>query len=440
MKLKLNKFTLIALALVLASILATTLTPKIGTAIKLVQNFPATACPGNLSDGSATAVLANAKVKVRSIPSKSNALTKAGSSNILVKNPLLVDGDPLSAISVIRGKSPWLATAVCAISNGDAWFVGGSGSLTSKGAFDIVNSGLSVSVVDLLVFTSKGPAPLASVTVAPNSQKRIFLDALAPGEDSVAIHAITRSGRVSTFFFDERRKGLRSLGADFVSPGARPQNHVVIPAISNIVVGKGKHATQTLRILAPGNIDATVKATVISSDGSFAPVGLDGFSVTRGQVTDINFSPVISAGIYSLVLDSDQPIVAAVQSTTGAFGTKDFSWSSSANPLTSVSMNFGGLTPSVQFTGGNIAVQISWIAVGGKSGTQTVTGSDSATWIPKTGLIRASFTNLANSTKATYGSVIFQGSGGLSHLLLAPGAVLESASVPVPDAGVIARR
>ena len=94
----------------------------------------------------------------------------------------------------------------------------------------------------------------------------------------------------------------------------------------------------------------------------------------------------------------------------------------------------------MQFTGGNIAVQISWIAVGGKSGTKTVTGSDSATWIPKTGLIRASFTNLANSTKATYGSVIFQGSGGLSHLLLAPGAVLESASVPVPDAGVIARR
>ena len=440
MKLKLNIFTLIALGLVTVSILATTFTPKIGSAIKLVQNFPATACPGNLSDGSATAVLANAKVKVRSIPSKSNSLTKAGSSNILVKNPLLVDGDPLSAISVIRGRSPWLATAVCAISNGDSWFVGGSGSLTSKGALDIVNSGLSVSVVDLFVFTSKGPAPLSSVTIPPNSEKRIFLDALAPGEDSVAIHAITRSGRVSTFMFDERRKGLRSLGADFVSAGARPANHVVIPAVSNIVVAKGKHATQTLRILAPGNIDATVKATVVSSDGAFSPVGLDGFSVTRGTVTDINFSPVIAAGIYSLVLESDQPIVAAVQSNSTASGTPDFSWSSSANPLTSVSMNFGGLTPTAQFTGGNIAVQISWITINGKSGSQTISGTDSATWTPKMGLIRATFNNLAGADKNTYGSIIFQGSGGLSHLLLAPGAILESASVPVPDAGVIARR
>jgi len=440
MKPKLNRSTLLALAGLSAAILITNFTPKIGTAIKLVQNFPATVCPGNLSTGSATAVLANAKVKVRSIPSKSNALSAAGSANNLVTKPLLVDGDALSAISVLRGTSPWLATAVCAISNGDTWFVGGSGSLTSKGGLDIVNSGLSVSVVDLYVFTSKGPAPLSSVTIAPNSEKRIFLDALAPGEESIAIHAITRSGRVSTFLFDERRKGLRSLGADFVSPGAKPANHVVIPAISNIVVAKGKHAAALLRILAPGNIDATVKASVISSDGSFAPIGLDGFSLTRGQVRDINFSPVIASGIYSLVLDSDQPIVAAVQSTAAASGTPDFAWSSSANPLTAVSMNFGGLTPTVQFTGANISVQVSWIAVTGKSGSQTIAGTDSATWQPKTGLIRATFNNLANSDKSTYGSVIFQGSGGLSHLLLAPGAVLESASIPVPDAGVIARR
>ena len=81
---RLNKFTLMAMVLVLLAILATTFTPKIGSAIRLVQNFPATACPGNLSDGAATVALSNSKVKVRSIPSKSNTLTKAGLANYLV--------------------------------------------------------------------------------------------------------------------------------------------------------------------------------------------------------------------------------------------------------------------------------------------------------------------------------------------------------------------
>jgi hypothetical protein len=436
----LNKYSLFGLVLVVGAILATTFTPKISGNPLRVQNFPATACPGNLSDGVATAVLSNSKVKIREVPGKSKSLTMSGVSNYSVKNPILVAGDKLSSILVIRGKSGWLATSVCSIGNGDAWFAGGSGSITSRAFLDIVNSGLSVSVIDLYVFTSNGPAPLVSVTVAPNSEKRVSLDSLAPGEDSVVIHSITRSGRVSTFLFDERRKGLHSLGADFVSAGSAPSNHIVIPAISNVVVGKGKHVSQTLRIVAPGNIDASVKAKVISSDGSFAPVGLDGFSLTRGQVKDISFTPVIASETFSLILESDVPIVASVLSSGLIAGGQDFSWSSSANPLAPMAINFGGLTPTVEFFGSNISVGISWVSSSGKSANQRITGTDWATWRPKSGLNRATFSILGSGSKNVYGSVLFQSPGGLSHLLLAPGSVLESATIPLPDAGVIARR
>jgi hypothetical protein len=337
---------------------------------------------------------------------------------------------------VTRPKSNSLATAICAISGSDQWFVGGAGSVISKSSIQLVNSGLSTSIVDLFVYTSNVASPVISIRVSKNSSKQIYLDSLAPGEDSVVIHAITRSGRVTMFLFDERQRGLQSLGSDFVSPGADPAKRVIIPAINNIATS-GRDTTQMLRILAPGSVNANVRAKLIASDGTFAPIELDDIYLKGGKVSDIKFKPVLQAKNFSLVLTADQPIVAAVKSSGTFEGTNDFTWSTSVQQLQDLVLHFGGLQPKVVFQGKNIDVDVEWSDVNGKVYSKSIIGNkenDIASWSPKSGVVSAKF---STKNDEIYGGVIFKEKRGLSYLPLVAGAQLESSAIPILDARII---
>ena len=404
--------------------------------ISTVKSYPATVCPGNLGNATSTSVLPSSNTLVREIPGTKIVLKKARTTFYLSSKPLLVDGNSQTSINVTRTKSNSLATAICSISSGEQWFVGGSGSVSSNSSIQIINSGLSTSIVDLYVHTTKGVSPVSSVRISKNSSKRIYLDTLAPGENSVVIHSITRSGRVTMFMHDQRQLGLRNFGSDFISQGAGPENRVVIPAINNVVLS-GKDTEQVLRILAPGTVKANVRAKLISSDGTFAPIELDDINIEGGKVKDIKFKPVLESKNFSLVLTSDRPIVAAVKSTGTFGGTNEFTWSTSVQQLESMSLNFGGLQPQVAFQGKNIEVNVVWTAKNRKEYRKTIRGSkenDIATWSPSGGVLTARF---STSRDQIYGGVIFKENTGLSYLPLVAGAQLESSAIPISDARII---
>lgn len=405
--------------------------------ISTVKSYPATVCPGNLGNGTSTSVLPSSNTLVKEIPSTKIVLKKARTTFYLSSKPLLVDGNSQTSINVTRTKSNSLATAICSISSGEQWFVGGSGSVSSNSSIQIINSGLSTSIVDLYVHTAKGVSPVSSVRISKNSSKRIYLDTLAPGENSVVIHSITRSGRVTMFMHDQRQLGLRNFGSDFVSQGAGPENRVVIPAINNVLLS-GKDTQQLLRILAPGTVKANVRVKLISSDGTFAPIELDDINIEGGKVKDIKFKPVLESKNFSLVLTSDRPIVAAVKSSGTFGGTNEFTWSTSVQQLESMSLNFGGLQPQVAFQGKNIEVNVVWTAKNQKEYRKTIRGSkenDIATWSPSGGVLTARF---STSRDQIYGGVIFKENAGLSYLPLVAGAQLESSAIPISDARIIA--
>jgi hypothetical protein len=403
-----------------------------------VKSYPATVCPGNLGNSSSTSVIPSSKTLVRQIPSKKNLLNQARTSFYLSAKPLLVDGSNQTSINVTRSKSNSLATAICSINSGDQWFVGGSGSVTSQASIQIVNSGLSTSIVDLFVYTAKSVSPVNSVRIPKNSSKRIFIDSLAPGENSVVVHSITRSGRVTMFMYDQRQLGLQNLGSDFVSQGAAPATRVVIPAITNVALA-GKKNEQMLRILAPGNVKANVKAQIVSSDGTFAPIELNDIFVKGGKVVDIKLKPILQSRNFALVLTSDRPIVAAVKSSGKFGGTNEFTWSTSVQQFENMILHLGGLKPVVVFEGKNIEVDVQWTGTNRKVYSKTIRGNkenDIATWSPKGGVVSARF---SSSNKALYGGIIFKEGAGLSYLPLIAGAQLESSSVPLSDARIISR-
>ena len=404
--------------------------------ISTVKSYPATVCPGNLGNGTSTSVLPSSSTPVREIPSTKIVAKKAKTTFYLSSKPLLVDGNSQTSINVTRTKSNSLATAICSISSGEQWFVGGSGSVSSNSSIQIINSGLSTSIVDLFVHTAKGVSPLTSVRISKNSSKRIYLDTLAPGENSIVIHSITRSGRVTMFMHDQRQLGLRNFGSDFVSQGAGPETRVVIPAINNVILS-GKSTEQLLRILAPGTVEANVRVKLISGDGTFSPIELDDINIEGGKVRDIKFKPVLLSKNFSLVLTSDRPIVAAVKSAGTFGGTNEFTWSISGQQLENMSLNFGGLKPQVVFQGKNIEVDVVWTAKNRKVYSKTIRGSkenDIATWSPSGGVLTARF---STSKDQIYGGVIFKENTGLSSLPLVAGAQLESSAIPISDARII---
>ena len=395
------------------------------------QSYPASVCAPKTGDGTATAYLTKNDLKVRSIPSKKNKfVTSHQALQTMGSSPLLIDGNPGTSF-VVNNVNGGLSAETCLSGAADQWFVGGSGGLTSKATLHIINSGMSSAAVDIYPF-GKVAMPQVSLKIPANSDRLVFVDGLVPGEDAVALHIATRSGRVTTFLADQRKKGLSSLGSDFVSSTTAPSTHLIIPTVLQSSSGK---VDTTLRLLVPGTLDASVRVSVKSGDGEFTPVGFDDRSIKRGVVTDIAMPDLTSSTPMAFVIDSDQPIVAGVLTQMKG---GDFAWASASKPIDSLSMNFTTLSPKFVFSGNSISVSISWKDGNGKSNRTRVSGDGIAFWNPGNAGIRT-VTITSNPKSGTVGGVILRNNYQIAYLPLIPSAILETSTLPIADAHALAR-
>ena len=442
MKFRVLNFRVIALILTIFLLAAATyFAPEKSDQVKLTSTYPATVCPAIGNKVSSIAALTNSKVNRRLVDGRSKRLNPGKSSVIaLTKEAVLVEGNAGTAITFAN--NAWKSVVPCSVSNGMQWFVGGSGALTSKSFLYIVNSGFSESVVDLEIFTPNGALEPRSVSIPQNSTKKLSVDSLIPGEDIIVIGVKTISGRVSSYLFDERKKGLRSLGADFIAPIGSSSKKVTISAISGLtrkLVSQANSASHSMRLLVPGKIDANISVTINSNDGNFVPIGLAELNVKSQRVLNIplTFAPTNQA--FSIIIDSDQPLLASVLSTFTYGKSSEIAWATAADDLAKWSVNLTGSRPTLAFSGKKINVAISATGTNGKKITKIVTGSNFAIWRPPVGLNRLQIT--ANN-KGISGGVIFLpevGSIGSSYIPMNNGANLETASEPFADASVITR-
>ena len=442
MKFRVLNFRVIALILTIFLLAAATyFAPEKSDQVKLTSTYPATVCPAIGNKVSSIAALTNSKVNRRLVDGRSKRLNPGKSSVIaLTKEAVLVEGNAGTALTFAN--NAWKSVVPCSVSNGMQWFVGGSGALTSKSFLYIVNSGFSESVVDLEIFTPNGALEPRSVSIPQNSTKKLSVDSLIPGEDIIVIGVKTISGRVSSYLFDERKKGLKSLGADFIAPIGSSSKKLTISAISGLtrkLVSQANSASHSMRLLVPGKIDANISVTINSNDGNFVPIGLAELNVKSQRVLNIplTFAPTNQA--FSIIIDSDQPLLASVLSTFTYGKSSEIAWATAADDLAKWSVNLTGSRPTLTFSGKKINVAISATGINGKKITETVTGSNFAIWRPPVGLNRLQITT---NTKGISGGVIFLpevGSIGSSYIPMNNGANLETASEPIADASVITR-
>ena len=259
------------------------------------------------------------------------------------------------------------------------------------------------------------------------------MSALAPGDKTLTVNVVPRSGRVNSFMIDEQGKGLRALGGDLVNPTTSPSRTVVIPAIPNQgkKAGQGAAPAHVLRVLTPGDVDASVTVELLSADGVFIPVGLNSRSISAGLVTEFTFSPKISSSAFAVKITSTEPVVAAVESSVAIGGGKDFTWSTAAPELSEFTMAVTGLTPLVVFAGSEINVAVEVTLVNGKSIRKAIKGTDVATW--RVPAAARSFT-ITKVGKQTYAGALVSSVNGYGYFPIAPGSVLTR--VEIPDSNI----
>lgn len=398
------------------------------------ESFPAVICPPN-TDGLSTAIsLTSPNTLARKTGTSSMAVSRVGISRYALsgQSAVIEAGDVTPVTWQVR-TGTWAGAANCSAPKSSQWFVGATADVTSKGSLNLVNSGLGKAVVDVIIFNENGQTTPRSIAMKANSFLQVPLATLAPGSKAIAIHLITRSGRVNGFVVDERGKGLRALGGDLVNPTGDPTREIQIPAIPQ-QTGKKKSTPHTLRILVPGDVDARISAEIRSTDGTFAPVAIDGLTIAHKKVIEIPMDVTMASGKFALQISSDQPILASVFSKTISSGKGDFIWSTSAENLTEFTLATTGLAPTLVFTGKTIRVTLDLTYTNGQTKEIALSADDIATFDAPANLRSVHFSGISSGTS---GAALITSNSGYGYIPLVAGSTLTKSFVPTSNIRVL---
>lgn len=428
-------FTLRAPILISIALAISTLVPQAKSHILHNGSYPAVVCPGALSGASESITLPSSSIATRLVAG-SSTLLKSHTVTVLSGSsaPTFVSGNSGAEVAqeTISGTST--AEALCDVGGADQWFIGGSAGVTSQGVLQIINSGLSDSIVQLFPYSSKVALAPISLTIKANSTRNIPLASIVPGEESIALHVVTQSGRVTSFVLDHRKNGLHDLGSSFVASVPAPATKSYIAAL----YGNAKKSSSTMRFLVPGNVNATVHLTIYSDGGTFTPVGFDALSVAHQKVVDVPLPKISLSTPYGIEVDSDQPIFASTL-TRSSLGGTDFAWGTQIPQMSNFKINFGGAAAQFLFIGQSPVVKVDWRDQKGKAQSQVISGDSQVAWHPQGALNAITFTVL--SKKPVYGGALVSNSAGaLNYLPLIANQLVSTAQTPVADLRILARR
>jgi len=396
------------------------------------QSYPAVVCPPTLPGLTAQISVSSKKTPFQRLQLPT---TKTDPVKVLrlpvIKDSLLFESEGVAPVVWQSKAGVWAGGAVCTAPAASQWFVGGTSDVTTRGRLMIVNSGLSDAIVDVATFTENGKQPLRTINVSSKNYTVIPLDSLAPGDKNLVVNVVPRSGRINAFMVDERGKGLKAIGGDLVNFASSASKTVFIPAIPNKISQSSKPATHIVRVLTPGDIDASVGVEVLSADGVFVPVGLTSRTITPGIVTEFALNPKVASKVMGIRITATEPVVASVKSTVAVSGRSDFVWSTAAPELTALTMAITGLNPLISFVGDDINVSVDVTLINGKVIQRKIQGSDIATWqVPES----ARSVSITKVGKATHAGALVTSVNGYGYIPMIQGSPLTK--VEIPDSNI----
>jgi len=212
----------------------------------------------------------------------------------------------------------------------ESWLVGGSG---ETGAADLVlmsNPGVVPATVDLTVFGAGGPQTPpggSGLVVPPGAQRVVPLAGLVLGEVSPVVRVSAAGAPVHASLQASITRTLTPGGVDQVGAVPEPQRMLTITGVavtrSPGSVGASDAAT-VLRLLAPSS-DTTAVVTVTAVGRDVPAREPERVPLVAGQPVGVDLGG-LTVGSYTVRIEADEPIVAAVWQDTGFDAGEDFAW------------------------------------------------------------------------------------------------------------------
>ena len=428
------KRPLLIVVAVIATLALSNLTSVSVTQSNFSENYPPVVCPATPSGESSAISVPSTQTGSRVLGKKSIIFKPTRTLRLMQSSgPTILETKNMTSPVWQIKKGVWAGATICSAPSTSQWFVGGAADITSKGKLILINSGLSEAIIDVEIWSEAGIRPPKVVTLKANSSVVQTLDSLDPGAKRIALHVVPRSGRVNAFLVDERGRGLKSLGGDMVNTSPDPTKVIVIPAIPHMK-RSGKALGHTLRVIAPGDVDARISVELISTKGSFVPFGFADRAIKAGIVTEIPLNPQVVPTIFALRISSDRPIVASVYSSTFAQAKTDFVWSTSTAEMTEYSLAVSGLAPTLVFSGDKVSISISILYTNKKEKKITVTGEGIATFRVPDNARTINFTKVSDKT---VGGALISTQSGYGYFPLVPGSELTRVLLPSANIRVL---
>jgi len=424
----------ILLGIIVVILAATNLLDANTNARQYSNSYPAVVCPPNPVGVTTTTSVASKETPFYRVGNKSTKLVDLNTlSYSSVSDPILLQSEGLTPVSFQTRTGVWAGSVICTAPATSQWFVGGTSDVSSKGVVYLVNSGLSVSIVDVFTWSETGEQSAKTISLKANSKVAVKLDSLAPGDSNIVVKVVARSGRVNSFLVDERVKGLAKLGGDLVNAISAPTKRFVITGIPQQLVNK-KAPTHYLRMFVPGVADANFTLELLSSNGRFIPTGFNERRLGSGKVVELKLKPEVSKGAFAIKVTSDQPIVAAVRSRATSNGNSDFVWSTPSPALIPMQIAIGGLLPKIVFAGDAISVDLKISYANGKVNEKSITGSDLVSWQVPNNAIAITFLRAAVDN---YAGGLVAAKSGYAFFPIASGAELTRVAIPSSNIRVL---
>lgn len=225
-----------------------------------------------------------------------------------------------------------LAVSACALPRSEWWFVGAGSSVGRAGSLVIANPTDGVAQADITLYGPDGvldQAAVDPVALEPGGRKAIALEDVAPGVEDLAIRVRTTQGQVAAFVYDSYRDGRETAGVDYLGSAAEPARTTALTGLT------GGDGSRVLSVVNTGDSETVVTLEVLGRSGAFEPTDTDVLRVPAGAVVRRDVTAITKQHPSGLRLRADQPISAAVRSTSS--GPTDVAYTASAVPLESAS-------------------------------------------------------------------------------------------------------
>jgi hypothetical protein len=398
------------------------------------KSFPAVVCPPNPAGVTTVTSVSSKKTPFYRVGKKSTKLVDIKTLRYSsVSDPILLQTDGQTPVSFQSRTGIWAGSVLCTAPATSQWFVGGTSDVSSKGVIYIVNSGLSVSIVDIFTWSENGEQAIKTLSLKADSSVAVKLDSLAPGDSNIVVEVVARSGRVNSFLVDERANGLQKLGGDSVNAISAPARKFVITGIPQQLVNN-KVPNHYLRLFVPGVADANFTLELLSSNGRFIPIGFNERKLVSGKVVELKLTPEVAKGAFAIKLTSDQPLVAAIRSRSTSNGNSDFVWITPAAALAPLQIAIGGISPKIIFAGDAIAVDLRVTFSNGKVKEQSITGSDLVSWqVPNNAIA----ITVLSAGIDNYAGALIAAKSGYAFFPIASGAELTKVAIPSSNIRVL---